>query len=131
MFYVATLISHPERPAVTEALADKAARYLPHGRAVGWLASGVATDIPFLIDDVEDGALGAGEERAARGKILWIKRRVRDRRLRQDLAGQRQLGSPEPPAIRPHRRAAAIDRDDRSDHCTIAKPQRRAAETAL
>src|SRR5271155_1086194 len=64
MFYVATLISHPERPAVTEALADKAARYLPHGRAVGWLASGVATDIPFLIDDVEDGALGAGEERA-------------------------------------------------------------------
>ena len=64
MFYVATLISHPERPAVTEALADKAARYLPHGRAVGWLASGVATDIPFLIDDVQDGALGAGEERA-------------------------------------------------------------------
>jgi phosphoserine phosphatase len=64
MFYVATLISHPERPAVTEALADKAARYLPHGRAVGWLAAGVATDIPFLIDDVQDGALGAGEERA-------------------------------------------------------------------
>src|SRR5271154_5295459 len=64
MFYVATLISHPERPAVTEALADKAARYLPHGRAVGWLASGVATDIPFLMDDGEDGALGAGEERA-------------------------------------------------------------------
>jgi phosphoserine phosphatase len=64
MFYVATLISHPDHPAVTEALAHKAARYLPHGRAVGWLAPGVAMDIPFLIDDVEDDVLGAGEERA-------------------------------------------------------------------
>jgi phosphoserine phosphatase len=64
MFYVATLISHPDRPAVTEALAHKAARYLPHGRAVGWLAPGVAMDIPFLVEDVEDDVLGAGEERA-------------------------------------------------------------------
>jgi phosphoserine phosphatase len=54
MFYVATLISHPERPAVTEALANQAARYLPHGRPVGWLAPGVAIDIPFLIDDLVD-----------------------------------------------------------------------------
>jgi phosphoserine phosphatase len=64
MFYVATLISHPDRPAVTEALAHSAARYLPHGRAVGWLAPGVAMDIPFLIDDEGDDVLDAGEERA-------------------------------------------------------------------
>ncbi|HEY2529794.1 MAG TPA: phosphoserine phosphatase SerB [Xanthobacteraceae bacterium] len=64
MLYLATLISHPDRPAVTEALARKAARYLPHGRPIGWLAPGVAIDIPFRIDDKkresgdgEDGAL--------------------------------------------------------------------------
>jgi phosphoserine phosphatase len=57
MFYVATLISHPERPAVTDALAQKAARYLPHGRSLGWLDPGIAMDIPFLMDDLaEDGA---------------------------------------------------------------------------
>src|SRR3974377_1371463 len=50
MFYVATLISHPDRPAVTEILAQKAARYLPHGRPLGWLDPGIAIDIPFLID---------------------------------------------------------------------------------
>src|ERR1700676_4247970 len=72
MFYVATLISHPDRPAVTEVLAQQAARYLPHGRAVGWLASGVAVDIAFLIDDGEDDEdRGAGAERV----------------LLQDLAG--------------------------------------------
>jgi phosphoserine phosphatase len=64
MFYVATLISHPDRPAVTEILAQKAARYLPHGRPLGWLDPGIAIDIPFLIDDAEDDEDGAGEERA-------------------------------------------------------------------
>ena len=54
MFYVATLISNPDRPAVTDALASQAARYLPHGRAVGWLDPGIAIDIPFLLDDVDD-----------------------------------------------------------------------------
>jgi phosphoserine phosphatase len=63
MFYVATLISHPDRPAVTEALALKAARYLPHGGAVTWLAPGVAVDISFLIDDLAGEAVDAGEER--------------------------------------------------------------------
>ena len=48
MFYVATLISPPDRPAVTDALAQKVARYLPHGRPVDWLAPGIATDIAFL-----------------------------------------------------------------------------------
>jgi len=51
MFYVATLISHPERPAVTDALAHSVARYLPHGRPIDWLAPGVATDIAFLVDE--------------------------------------------------------------------------------
>jgi phosphoserine phosphatase len=54
MFYVATLISHPARPAVTDELVRKAARYLPHGRPVDWLAPGVAVDIAFLTDDIED-----------------------------------------------------------------------------
>jgi phosphoserine phosphatase len=51
MFYMATLISRPDRPAVTDDLAQKAARYLPHGRPVDWLAPGIATDIAFLIED--------------------------------------------------------------------------------
>jgi phosphoserine phosphatase len=59
MFYVATLISHPDRPAVTDALGRKAARYLPHGRAVDWLDLGIAMDIAFLLEDMEP-----GEERA-------------------------------------------------------------------
>jgi phosphoserine phosphatase len=57
MFGVATLISPPDRPAVTDALARAVARYLPHGRPVDWLMPGVATDIAFLIDDEDD--LGA------------------------------------------------------------------------
>jgi phosphoserine phosphatase len=64
MFYVATLISHPDRPAVTEELALKAERYLPHGRALPWLASGVAMDIPFLVDDVAGDDLDPAEEQA-------------------------------------------------------------------
>jgi phosphoserine phosphatase len=55
MFYVATLISHPDRPAVTDALGRKAARYLPHGRAVDWLDLGIAMDIAFLLEDMEPG----------------------------------------------------------------------------
>ena len=54
MFYVATLISRPDRPAVTDALAQKVARYLPHGRPVDWLEPGVATDIAFLLDELDD-----------------------------------------------------------------------------
>jgi phosphoserine phosphatase len=55
MFYVATLISAPDRPAVTDALARQAARYLPHGRPVDWLEPGAAVDIAFLLEDVEPG----------------------------------------------------------------------------
>ena len=55
MFYVATLISHPDRPAVTDVLGRKAARYLPHGRPVDWLDPGIAMDIAFLLEDMESG----------------------------------------------------------------------------
>jgi phosphoserine phosphatase len=64
MFYVATLISHPDRPAITDALALKAARYLPHGGAATWLAPTVAMDISFLIDDLADEDFEVGEEQA-------------------------------------------------------------------
>jgi phosphoserine phosphatase len=55
MFYVATLISHPDRPAVTAALAEHVARHLPQGRIVGSLAPGVAMDIVFSAE-TETGA---------------------------------------------------------------------------
>jgi phosphoserine phosphatase len=61
MFYVATLISHPNRPAVTDAMAQKVARYLPHGRPVDWLAPGVATDIAFLAEEFEHSSAGEAE----------------------------------------------------------------------
>jgi phosphoserine phosphatase len=61
MFYVATLISSPARPAVTDALAQKVARYLPHGRPVDWLAPGVATDIAFLAEELEGSDAGQAE----------------------------------------------------------------------
>jgi phosphoserine phosphatase len=64
MFYVATLISRPDRPAVTDELAQKAARYLPHGRPVDWLHPGEAVDIAFLADDISDADSGHTEERA-------------------------------------------------------------------
>jgi phosphoserine phosphatase len=62
MFYVATLISHPDRPAVTDALAWKVARYLPHGRPVDWLLPGVATDIAFLAEEFEDSSTSEAEK---------------------------------------------------------------------
>src|SRR5262245_13493020 len=52
MSYVATLISAPGRPAVTEALAARVAEQLPHARVRGWLHPGVAIDIMF--DDPPD-----------------------------------------------------------------------------
>jgi len=61
MFYVATLISSPARPAVTDDLAQKVARYLPHGRPVDWLAPGVATDIAFLGEEFEGASAGEAD----------------------------------------------------------------------
>ena len=64
MFYVATLISNPEQPAVTDALARKAARFLPYGRAGGWLDLGIAIDIPFHMDDLKELGRDFGGEQA-------------------------------------------------------------------
>jgi phosphoserine phosphatase len=62
MFYVATLISSPARPAVTDALVQQVARYLPHGRPVDWLAPGVATDIAFLAEELEESGADEAEQ---------------------------------------------------------------------
>ncbi len=66
MFYVATLISAPDRPAVNDALAQKVGRYLPHGRPVDWLAPGIAVDVAFLLDDADAGASAADKENLLR-----------------------------------------------------------------
>jgi phosphoserine phosphatase len=47
MFYVATLISHPDRPAISDGLLQKVARVLPQAGPANWLAPGVAADIIF------------------------------------------------------------------------------------
>jgi phosphoserine phosphatase len=52
MSYVATLISAPQRPAVTEALVARVAEKLPQARPGAWLHPGVAIDIVF--DDPPD-----------------------------------------------------------------------------
>jgi len=47
MSYVATLISHPDRPAISDGLLQKVARVLPQAGPANWLAPGVAADIIF------------------------------------------------------------------------------------
>jgi phosphoserine phosphatase len=58
MSYVATLISAPDRPAVTEALAARIADKLPQARLGAWLHPGVAVDIVF--DDPPEPGVTAG-----------------------------------------------------------------------
>jgi phosphoserine phosphatase len=78
MFYVATLISSPDRPAVTDALAQKVARYLPHGRPVDWLEPGVATDIAFLAEEIEGGETAEAEAAEAEALFKDMARDIRD-----------------------------------------------------
>jgi phosphoserine phosphatase len=92
MFYVATLISSPGRPAVTDALAQKVARYLPHGRPVDWLEPGVATDIAFLAEEFEEAETAEAE---ALFKDMLFKDMARDIR---DMIG----GDPVDVVIQPH-----------------------------
>ena len=54
MSYVATLISAPDRPALTETLTARVAAKLPQARVDAWLDPGVAIDIVF--DDPADKA---------------------------------------------------------------------------
>jgi phosphoserine phosphatase len=58
MRYVATLISAPQRPAVTQALAARIADRLPQARLGAWLAPGVAVD--FLFDVGPEPGVAAG-----------------------------------------------------------------------
>jgi len=59
MFYVATLISRPDRPAVTEELAQKAARYLPHGFVVlGFWNNGIRHPMGRFAINVPDDVKG-------------------------------------------------------------------------
>ena len=96
MFYVATLIAHPDRPAVTEVLAQKAARYLPHGRPVGWLAPGIAMDIPFLLDDLAEDEPDDDERQALAGERQTL--------LKDFAADIREMmeGEPVDVVIQPH-----------------------------
>jgi phosphoserine phosphatase len=59
MSYVATLISAPQHPAVTEALAARVAAKLPQGRVGAWLSPGVALDIAFA-DPANKPGIAAG-----------------------------------------------------------------------
>jgi len=59
MSYVATVISAPQHPAVTEALAARVAAKLPQGRVGAWLSPGVALDIAFA-DPADRPGIAAG-----------------------------------------------------------------------
>ena len=68
MSYVATLISRPDRPAVTQGLAERVARHLSQGRVAGWLAPGVAMDIPF-----------SGDTGSGTGAVeIWLRKLTRE-----------------------------------------------------
>ena len=47
MTFVATLVSNPRAPVLTDALAQRALLALPRPRAPGWLDPGIAVDIVF------------------------------------------------------------------------------------
>jgi phosphoserine phosphatase len=67
MLCVATLISHPQRPAATEALARHAAQSLPQGRVADRLAPGVAIDIAFVANSTDQIPAFTASMRAAIG----------------------------------------------------------------
>jgi phosphoserine phosphatase len=86
MLCVATLISHPERPTVTEALARKAAQSLPQGRASGWLAPGIATDITFAADRADQiPALTASLRHAIGGEAVDVVAQPQEHRRKKLL----------------------------------------------
>ncbi len=55
MSYVATLISAPQRPAATDALAARVAAKLPQARLGAWLHPGLAVDILFAAPTPKSG----------------------------------------------------------------------------
>jgi phosphoserine phosphatase len=56
MTHVATLISNPARPSLDEATLAIARAALPRAEAPRWLAAGIAADIPFSADGIDDKA---------------------------------------------------------------------------
>ena len=61
-------------------------------------------------------------------EIFPIEPGIGDRRLPVDLAGERQIGRPKMPAIRPHNRTPTVHRDNRVDSCAAPENERRAAD---
>ena len=88
MFYVATLISSPARPAVTDDLAQKVARYLPHGRPVDWLSAGRGDGYRVSGEEFEGASVGEADS-AAQGPRAGYPRHRRRRagRRRHPAAG--------------------------------------------
>jgi phosphoserine phosphatase len=68
MSYVATLISAPQHPAVSDDLAARLAAKLPHGRVGAWLHPGVALDI--LFDEPADKPAVAAEPNTTLTRVL-------------------------------------------------------------
>src|SRR5215813_5381614 len=64
MSYVATLISHPDRPAVSGGLAARVAQALPGGREADWLAPGIAIDVLFEAENQTDAATSSAKKLA-------------------------------------------------------------------
>jgi phosphoserine phosphatase len=60
MSHVATLISDPARPAVTEAAVAAARAMLPTAAQASWLAHGIAVDIPFELGSADSHELAKG-----------------------------------------------------------------------
>jgi len=67
MSYVATLICHPDDPALDSTVLDGASAVLPAPNHAAWLSDGVAADIAFASD--EDATVLADRLRAARGDL--------------------------------------------------------------
>jgi phosphoserine phosphatase len=69
LLYVASLISDPERPALTYARAREAARFLPFGRVGAWLEPEIAIEIGFELEAADAGPKGPAGERPLLAKL--------------------------------------------------------------
>ena len=65
--HVATLVCPPDRPVLTDAMVEAAARLLPAPDAPAWLDRGIAADIPFASAEAPDNRVLADRLREALG----------------------------------------------------------------
>jgi phosphoserine phosphatase len=88
MTHVATLVSNPNQPALTDALLASAAAALPGAAAPHWLNAGVAADLFFTLSRGADNRALADAVRAALGgaKIDVIVQQASTRRKKLFLA---------------------------------------------